>query len=296
MLDFRLKVFCAVARNLSFTKASQELHITQPAISKHIQELEQEYGVLLFNRLNTGIELTDAGKMFLLHTQNILEQYRLLDFDMKLFSHLQEGELRIGATATVAQYILPSYLASFAEKFKQVQLSLVQDSVQNIEDAVADGCLDMGLVESSCGNPHLRYTPFLRDEWVLVAPAAGRWALLDVIMPADLISLPLVVGREELEILVGQLVEYGVEKSQLKVAMLLDGIEGIKRYIKQADCVALVSRQAVSDEINSGVLKVIDIEGIAMNRNIVFVRRHGEVAELSKDFIDYMREWYKASI
>ena len=78
--------------------------------------------------------------------------------------------------------------------------------------------------------------------------------------------------------------------------MLLDGIEGIKRYIKQADCVAWVSRQAVSDEINSGVLKVIDIEGIAMNRNIVFVRRHGEVAELSKDFIDYMREWYKASI
>ena len=151
-MDFRLKVFCAVARNLSFTKASQELHITQPAISKHIQELEQEYGVLLFNRLNTGIELTDAGKMFLLHTQNILEQYRLLDFDMKLFSHLQEGELRIGATTTVAQYILPSYLASFAEKFKQVQLSLVQDSVQNIEDAVADGRLDMGLVRFGSHN------------------------------------------------------------------------------------------------------------------------------------------------
>ena len=95
MFDFRLQVFCSVARNLSFTKASHELHITQPAISKHIQELEQEYDTLLFNRLNNRIELTPAGELLLVHARQIMDRYRQLDFDMRMLSHNLDGKLRL---------------------------------------------------------------------------------------------------------------------------------------------------------------------------------------------------------
>ena len=113
MIDFRLKVFCSVARNLSFTKASHELFISQPAISKHIQEIEQEYGVRLFDRNNNRITLTHAGEVLLTHAEEILGRYRQLDFDMHMLSHEHVGELRLGASTTIAQYVLPAYLAPF---------------------------------------------------------------------------------------------------------------------------------------------------------------------------------------
>lgn len=88
MIDFRLKVFQSVAYNLSFTKASKELYISQPAITKHIQELEQEYKIQLFERMGNKISLTHAGKLFLSHAENILNGYRQLDFEMNI---LQEN-------------------------------------------------------------------------------------------------------------------------------------------------------------------------------------------------------------
>ena len=120
MIDTRLKVFCSVARNLSFTKASRELHISQPAISKHIHELENEYNIALFERLGTRIELTHAGELLLSHAEKIIDNYRSLNFEMNLLSEQHVGELRLGASTTIAQYVLPPFLASFAQKFRQI--------------------------------------------------------------------------------------------------------------------------------------------------------------------------------
>ena len=86
MIDFRLKVFCSVAHNLSFTKASKELYVSQPAISKHIQELETEYSTRLFERMGTHITLTPDGELLLNHAEKILKQYKQLDFEMNLLT------------------------------------------------------------------------------------------------------------------------------------------------------------------------------------------------------------------
>ena len=125
MIDFRLKVFCSVAHNLSFTKASKELYVSQPAISKHIQELETEYSTRLFERMGTHITLTPDGELLLSHAEKILKQYKQLDFEMNLLTQRHIGELRLGASTTIAQYVLPPYLATFQQKFKQIKLSLI---------------------------------------------------------------------------------------------------------------------------------------------------------------------------
>lgn len=134
MSDFRLRVFSSVAKNLSFTKASQELFISQPAITKHIQELETMYQTRLFERMGNKILLTDAGRLLLEHCEKILEDYGRLEYEMNLLRNEHTGELRLGASTTIAQYVLPPLLARFIEKFPQV--SSGKFKVLDIKDLV----------------------------------------------------------------------------------------------------------------------------------------------------------------
>jgi DNA-binding transcriptional LysR family regulator len=166
MSDFRLKVFQHVAKNLSFTKASQELFISQPAITKHIQELESTYQVRLFDRLGNKITLTEAGKLLLQHSERILDDYKRLAYEMNLLHNAYTGELRLGASTTIAQYVLPPLLGSFIEKFPQVKLSLFNGNSRDVETALQEHRIDLGLVEGIVRLPQLKYTDFLDDELV----------------------------------------------------------------------------------------------------------------------------------
>ncbi|WP_240049937.1 LysR family transcriptional regulator, partial [Bacteroides finegoldii] len=105
MSDFRLKVFQSVAKNLSFTKASQELFVSQPAITKHIQELETCYQTRLFDRQGSKISLTEAGELLLKHSEKILDDYKQLEYEMHLLHDEYIGELKLGASTTIAQYV-----------------------------------------------------------------------------------------------------------------------------------------------------------------------------------------------
>ena len=125
MSDFRLKAFYSVAKNLSFTKASQELFVSQPAVTKHVRELESLYQVRLFDRLGNKISLTEAGRVLLEHCERILQEYRKLEFDMHLLKNEYVGQLRLGASTTIAQYVLPPILARFTEKYPQIEVSLI---------------------------------------------------------------------------------------------------------------------------------------------------------------------------
>ena len=294
MYSFRLKVFCCVAQNLSFTKAAHELHITQPAVSHHIQELEQELGVQLFNRLATSIEITEAGELLLRHATKISECYRELDFDMRLLNRHHAGELRLGASGTIAQYLLPACMASFSEKFKKIKLSLIEENSEAIEQAVVDGRIDLGLVEFPMRRSSLRYSPMLQDELLLVASAHGRWASLDEISVAELANMPLVMGCDESDVnrSVEQLFEsYQVPFQSLNVMMRLDGSEAVKRYVAYSDCLAFISEQAFRRDTRAGEYKVIEIVDKVVSRQLSFVRNMGATKDVVKDFIDYMQEW-----
>ena len=116
MLDFRLNVFYTVAKRLSFTKAAAELYVTQPAVTKHIQELEHQFGTALFDRRGNQISLTAAGNVLLGHAETIMGVYRQLEFDMNALKGESGGTLRVGASTTVAQYVIPPVLARFREQ------------------------------------------------------------------------------------------------------------------------------------------------------------------------------------
>lgn len=117
MSDFRLKVFASVARNLSFTRASHELLVSQPAITKHIKELESAYGVRLFERMGNKIALTDAGRILMQHCDRIIADYKALEFEMNLLRGVHKGELRLGQAPpsrnTSCHRCLPDLLNGF---------------------------------------------------------------------------------------------------------------------------------------------------------------------------------------
>lgn len=112
MDDFRLKVFIAAARTLSFTRAAEQLYISQPAVSKHVGELESRYKVQLFTRRGSHLELTDAGRTMLEAAGRLLDDYRRLEYEMSLCADQTGGELRLGASTTIAQYLLPPILGA----------------------------------------------------------------------------------------------------------------------------------------------------------------------------------------
>lgn len=173
MDDFRLKVFIAAARTLSFTRAAEQLYISQPAVSKHIGELEARYRTSLFVRRGSRLVLTDAGRTMLAAAERLAEDYRRLEYEMSLCSSHAEGELRLGASTTVAQYLLPPILAHFTARYPGVRVSVFSGNSGQVEEALAGQAIDLGMVESVSRRQGLHYTLFRPDELVLVARLAA---------------------------------------------------------------------------------------------------------------------------
>lgn len=145
MDDFRLRVFITAAKTLNFTKCAEQLFISQPAVSKHIGELESRYKVQLFERSGSRLALTEAGRVMLEHAERIADGYRRLQYEMDLFTDRLGGELKVGASTTIAQYVLPQVLARFTARFPEVKVSLASGNSEQVEAALARHDTDLGV-------------------------------------------------------------------------------------------------------------------------------------------------------
>jgi len=279
-----------VAKNLSFTKASQELFVSQPAITKHIQELESLYQARLFERLGNKILLTPAGKLLLEHSERILESYKRLEFEMHLLQNKYTGELKLGASTTVSQYVLPVLLAQFIEKFPQVSLSLLNGNSRAIEKALEEHRIDLGLVEGIVRQPTLKYTSFLEDELVAVVHTKSKLVSLDEITIEELQNIPLVLrerGSGTLDVLETALAEHNIKLSSLHVKMHLGSTESIKSFLEHTDCMGIISIRSINRELYAGRFKVVDIKDLKMTRTFSFVQAHGQEGGLEQLFMQF---------
>lgn len=290
MEDFRLKVFVAAARTLSFTRAAEQLFISQPAVSKHVGELEARYKVQLFRRCGSRLELTEAGRTLLAAAERLLEGYRRLEYEMSLCTSHVEGELRLGASSTIAQYLLPPVLARFTARFPDVRVSVVSGNSVQVERSLAGQRIDLGLVESVSRRQGLHYTLFAPDELVLVARPGAPWSRTECVTPDALRRIPLVLredGSGTLEVIAAALAEAGVKLAQLQVVMRLGTTEGIKSFVRNSDAMAIVSVISVADELRGGALRVVDIEGVSLRRDFAFVHAEAEPAGLVRQFMEF---------
>ncbi|GAB3979252.1 LysR family transcriptional regulator [Spirosoma terrae] len=296
MLDFRLNVFYTVAKRLSFTKAAAELYVTQPAVTKHIQELEHQFGMALFDRRGNQISLTSAGNLLLKHAETIMGTYRQLEFDMNALKGQPGGTLRLGASSTVAQYVIPPVLARFHEQSADITISLLSGNTEQIEQQLLNKNIDLGLVEGRTHNSDIRYTPFVKDELVLVCRADHPLADRDEITLDELQSIPILLrerGSGSLEVIEHALRGVGLKLTDLTIEMQLGSTESIKSYLGSSRCMAFVSVFAVQDKLRAGILKVIDVQGLSIHREFYSIQLQGVSEGLPDTFMRFARQHYK---
>jgi len=297
MLDFRLCVFYTVARRLNFTRAAAELFITQPAVTKHIKELESQFKVSLFERSgNKKITLTPAGETLLQYTTQLLNVYRELEYDMNMLVNQHSGVLRIGASTTVAQYIIPPVLAQFHKKFKDLQVLLITGNTEDIEQGLLNKTIEIGIIEGIQRNAQIKYEEYLQDELVLVCAVNNPLMKKDIIKPEELKNYPLLLrepGSGTLDVIAHALKPHQIKLSDLQVEMQLGGTESIKSYLLHSNCLAFLSIHSILKELKNNECRIIDIKGLSISRPFHFIQLYGQPSPLAELFIRFARN-YKA--
>lgn len=290
MFDFRLKVFNTVAKRLNFTKAAEELYITQPAITRHIQEIESFFKVKLFERNGTRIKLTQAGETLLQYTDQLFTVYRNLEFEMNNFAQRHSGVLRIGASTTIAQYVLPPLLASFHQKFTDINIALITNNTEQIENSLQNNDIDLGIIEGQSKNSLFKYTEFVKDELVLVANSQNPLAKKKTIELEELTKIPLLLrepGSGTLEVIAYMLKPLGIKISQLKLEMQLGSTESMKLYLLNSNAMAFLSIYSILKELKNNECCIIDVKDLNIERYFYFIQKHGQSDELSDLFMRF---------
>lgn len=228
----------------------------------------------------------------LVAAERISDDYRRLHYQMSLCSSHVEGELRLGASTTIAQYLLPAILAKFTTRFPGVTVTLTSGNSGQVEQQLEERSIDLGMVESLSRRHGLHYTPFIPDELVLVVRPGAPYARTESLTLEQLKSAPLVLrenGSGTLEVIASALAGAGVRLPMLHVIMRLGTTEGIKAFVRNSDAMAIVSVISVIDELRSGTLRVIDIEGVAFCREFSFVHNAAEPSALAQRFIEFAK-------
>jgi len=298
-MDFRLKVFYTVALRLNFTKAATELYITQPAVSKHIQELEETYKTKLFERNGSKIALTPAGKILLKYTKSIFDIYREIDFEMSSFNKERQGLLRLGASTTISQYIISPVLANFHQKQKDIKVNLLNGNTEQIENALINKEIEIGIVEGQSKNQSIKYIPFLKDELVLVCNSKNPLVQQNEISVNDLKSMKFITrerGSGTLEVIEFALKKAGLKFNDLQIEMQLGSTESIKSYLLNSDCFAFMSIHAVNKELKNKELIVLDVEQLSIERYFYIITLQGKIDSLSELFIQNLASHYNLKL
>lgn len=295
MADFRLTVFYTVAKRLSFTKAADELYITQPAVTKHIRELEQQYNSKLFDRQGNTIRLTEAGNILLNHTEALLSTYRSIEFDMNALLQKDKGLLHLGTSTTISQYLIAPILAGFKKKFSDIELKLLTGNTEQIERALIDKEIELGIVEGRSKNQEISYSEFIKDEIVLVCHKNHPLAKKAEIDPTSLPEHHFIVreqGSGTRQVIDHALKTVGLRIADLPVEIQLGNTESIKSYLMHSTSLAFLSIHSLSRELLSGDLRVIEVKGLSITRSFYFIHLQGQPGAIAEKMMRFAQLHY----
>lgn len=297
MLSLQHETFLEVARLLSFTKASQALFLSQSAISKHIKALETFYKIGLFERHGNTVSLTTAGKLLynkLLEADQVKmdlhEQLKLINENF-----LPTTKLAIGSSTTISLYVLPPALSAYLKQQANMQVNVLNRNSSNIQKALLDHEIDVGIVEAMTRLNTLTYTPFITDQVLAVCSQHSplRHRALTV---ADLPGIPLALreqGSGTLAVVEEQLAAAGIQPADLRILIRLGGTEALKNFVLADTCLAFMPRRAIGKELAAGELVEVPIQDLAIQRTFYFIQRKGtESNQLVNSFIRFTQRYY----
>ncbi len=266
--NFRIRVFRAVAHHLNFSRAAEELLLTQPAVTQQIKTLEEELGVSLFDRGGGRIALTPGGAALL----PFAEKFKTLGEEAVAAvagAYGQEaGELAIGASQTIGQYLLPNFIAGFRQAHPKVRITACSGNTDSMLEALLAKHIQIALIEGPEQRKDVHIEPFMEDHMVLVVPASHEWAGQEI-SAESLKTEPLLVrefGSGSRRIVEQALTNVGLKARDLSISMELDSTEGLLNAVEAGLGVTFVSRWAVRNQLALGTLKLARVKGLKLAR------------------------------
>jgi DNA-binding transcriptional LysR family regulator len=281
MENFRLKVFRTVAHSLNFRKASEELFITQPAVTQQVKALEEELGISLFDRTKGRITLTESGVVLFGYAKRLKSLVDEAAQAVAEVSGTRTDELRVGASQTIGQYLLPNLLAGFRKDFPRVSLSGMSGNTDEVLATLAEHRIDLALVEGPSPRSDVKAEPFMEDHMVLVVPNDHEWADQEIAVK-DLESVAFVTrehGSGSRRVVEEALEAAGLAVKTLHTSMTLDTTEGILSAVEAGLGIAFVSRWAVRNQLTLGTLKLAHVKGLKLSRVFSVAHRQGAIPQ-----------------
>ena len=294
-IDFRhLETFCRVADLKSFSKAADDLFLTQPTVSGHILSLEQSLSLRLFDRTSREARLTKAGKVFLEYALKILSFRKELLNALSEFSRGIRGELSLGASTIPGEYLLPKLMGDFKKEHPHFIIALkIADTKEVIQYVLQDN-VEFGIIGAKLNHPSLHYEKFEEDEIIVVAPSDHPLTRKKRVNLEELLREPWII-REE-----GSGTQMAVEKAirkkgkslkQFNVVMEMGSTSSVKEGVKARLGLAFISGKATEEEIRQGFLSRIDLEGIEpISRQIYIVSHRGRtLSPIGMEFLRFLK-------
>ncbi|MHB1585753.1 MAG: selenium metabolism-associated LysR family transcriptional regulator [Acidiferrobacteraceae bacterium] len=273
MADRRLQVFHTVARLLSFTKAAETLHMTQPAVTFQVRQLEEHFNTRLFDRTHNRISLTAAGSRVYEYADKILGLYSEMSSRVRELTGDVSGILLIGASTTIAEYVLPTLLAEFQSRHKDVHIRLSVSNSLGVVHMIENNLVDVGIVESPVTNKSLAVEICWHDKLVFICPPNHPLAAKKRVHVQELLSLPF-LAREEgsgtREVINEYLERNDLQWHDLNVSMEFGSPEAVKGAVEAGLGVSLVSQATIAKEVKLHTLAALPLEPV-LERPFSFV-------------------------
>jgi len=294
MADRRLQVFYTVAKLLSFTKAAETLHMTQPAVTFQVRQLEEHFNTRLFDRTHNRVTLTEAGRKSYEYAEDIFELYAEMENSIKELTGDVSGVLTLGASTTIAEYMLPSLLSGFTKQHPDINLRLKVSNTEGIVSMVENSMIDLGIVEGPVTNKNLLVETCRNDHLVLIVPndheLAGKTSItMDELLPYPFISRE--EGSGTREVIMDYVNTMGLDKNNLNLSMELGSPESIKGAVEAGMGVSIVSNVTIAKELRLKSLCKLDLEP-ALQRPFSFVRQRQKFRlHAMEELLEYARDY-----
>lgn len=275
MADRRLQVFHAVAQQLSFTKAADILHMTQPAVTFQVRQLEEHFGARLFDRTHNKIRLTEAGNRAYQYAERIFGLYEEMESAVRELTGEVSGILKIGASTTLAEYFLPTILGRFKKSFPEVQIRLKESNTDGVANLVDTNIVDLGIVEAYIDSKNYMIQKCGEQEMVLAVAPSHPLAKRESVKAEDLGEHPWICreeGSATRQILLDFLERHNMTYGELDVVMELGSPESIKGAIAAGLGMSIMTYGTVKKELKLGTLAAIRLDP-SLRRPFYFIHK-----------------------
>lgn len=294
-IDFRyLETFCRVAKLKNFSKAAEDLFLTQPTVSGHILSLERSLSLRLFDRTSREVRLTKAGEVFLEYALKILLSRKNLLNALSEFSQGIRGEISLGASTIPGEYLLPKRMGDFKKEHPHLVISLKIADTREIVQYVLQDHVEFGIIGAKFIYPSLRYEKYEEDEIIVVAPPGHPLTQKRRVHFEELLNEPWII-REE-----GSGTQMAVEKDlkkngkslkQFNVTMVMGSTSSVKEGVKAGLGLAFLSQKATEEDLDRGILCRVDVEEMEpMIRQLYIVSRRGRtLSPIGMELLQYLK-------